>query len=329
MPEPLLNVDDLSVEFATGRGASAGVLKAVDGVSFSIAGGEILGIVGESGSGKSTIASAITGLVPAAGGDVRFEGRSLVDLDRDGRRASRRDIQLVFQDPMASLNPRLTVGAAIEEGLRFLRPDIPADERLGRVHSALKRVGLEASAAVRYPHEFSGGQRQRVSVARAIVLEPRLLICDESVSALDVSVQAQILNLLLDLRNDLGMAIVFISHDMAVVRQVCDRTLVLYFGRSVEIGPTADIIAKPAHPYTVKLMQSVPRISDHSALPEPTPAIPDLNPRREPGCNYAAICPLAEDNCRSERPFMMRVRPGQTSSCLRMDFVPSLLNLDG
>jgi len=314
------------VDFAIGRGANASKLRAVDDVSFILAEGEILGIVGESGSGKSTIASAITGLVPAAAGDVLFDGRSLFGLDRNERRASRRDIQLVFQDPMASLNPRLTVGAAIAEGLRFLRSDLTDTERKSKVDAALQRVGLEPSAAARYPHEFSGGQRQRVSIARAIVLEPRLLICDESVSALDVSVQAQILNLLLDLRRDLGMAIIFISHDMAVVRQVCDRTLVLYFGRAVELGPTQSVITQPSHPYTVKLMQSVPRISDHSELPEPTPAIPDLDPRTEPGCNYAALCPIVQSTCRAERPEITHTGSDQWSACLRTGSVGALLN---
>lgn len=325
MAEPLLSVEDLTVDFTTG----AHVLRAVDRVRFAVEEREILGIVGESGSGKSTIASAVTGFVPAVAGDVRFEGRSLFNLSREERRTIRRDIQLVFQDPMASLNPRLTIGVAIAEGLRFLRPDLDAKTRMSRVRSALERVGLESAASARYPHEFSGGQRQRVSIARAIVLEPKLLICDESVSALDVSVQAQILNLLLDLRQDLGMAIIFISHDMAVVRQVCDRTLVLYFGRSVELGLTADIIARPTHPYTVKLMQSVPRISDHSALPEPTPAIPDLNPRGEPGCNYAALCPLVDGDCRASRPAVERVRPGQFSACLRAQAAEALLKSAG
>ncbi|MEM1104982.1 MAG: ATP-binding cassette domain-containing protein [Pseudomonadota bacterium] len=267
MPEPLLSVDKVNVEFPIFRAGSKHVPRAVDAVSFSLARQEILGVIGESGSGKSTLAGAITGLVPAVSGHIQFEGLSLLDLSPKAWRASRRHIQLVFQDPNAALNPRLTVGDAIAEGLRYLRPELDPASHQSRVGQALERVGLTPSVAMGYPHEFSGGQRQRVSIARAIVVEPKMMICDESVSALDVLVQAQVLDLLSDLRRDLGMSIMFISHDMAVIRQICDCTLVMYRGQVVEAGRTKDIIERPVHPYTTKLMQSVPRLRSPPAQP--------------------------------------------------------------
>ena len=259
-PKPILEVRDLTVCYA-GRqgilGPPAAEVRAVDGISFHIAPGEILGLVGGSGAGKTTAALAVLRLIKPSAGTVRFEGRDLGCLGAAALRGIRRRMQAIFQDPSGSLDPRMTAGAIIGEGLRIHGIGDRGD-RLRRLREALALVGLEADAADRYPHQFSGGQRQRIGIARALILEPRLVVCDEPVSALDVSVQAQILNLLLDLKERLGLTYLLIAHDLAVVERICDRVAVMHLGRIVETGPAAEICRNPGHPRTRALLDAVP-----------------------------------------------------------------------
>ncbi len=257
MTNPLLRVTGLQVEF--------GAHTAVSDASFDLFPGETLGLVGESGSGKSTLARAILRLVRATRGSVLWCGRDLLSCDGAALRRARRDLQIVFQDPLASLNPRMTVGETIAEPLRIFEPGLDSRARRGRVGGMLERVGLNADMLDSYPHEFSGGQCQRIGVARAMIMNPKLLICDEPVSSLDVSIQGQIVNLLLDLQRDAGTAMLFISHNLAVVRHLSHRILVMYSGRLVEIAPRDALFAAPIHPYTRTLL---------SAVPAPVPAPP-------------------------------------------------------
>ena len=265
---PLLEVEDLRVRFSVrskrGLFGKRKSLRAVDGVSFSIAAGEALGIVGESGCGKSTLARAVLQLLPSHEGRVSWLGTPLTDLERKAMTARRKDLQIVFQDPLASLNPRMTIGSSIAEPLRVFQPGLTARERRARVASMMERVDLDPGMINRYPHELSGGQNQRVGIARAMINGPRLVICDEAVSALDVSIQAQIVALLKRLQTELGMALIFISHDLAVVREIAHRILVLYLGRIVEMGDRDAVCSNPRHPYTQALI---------SAAPVPDPAV--------------------------------------------------------
>ncbi|MGF1644688.1 MAG: ATP-binding cassette domain-containing protein [Thiotrichales bacterium] len=260
----LLEVRRGSVEYALERG---GTLRALREVSLTLAGGETLGVVGESGSGKSTLARAMLGLIPLSAGTLHWQGQDTRGWRSAERLAFRRQVQCVFQDPLDALDPRLTVGASIAEPLRHLRPDLSRAERAARVAAMLEQVGLAAAQATRYPHEFSGGQCQRIGIARALVCEPRLVICDEPVSALDVSVQAQIINLLLELRARHGLAILFISHDLNVVRHLCQRVLVLHAGEVVETAPVAQLFTAPTHPYTQRLLASIPRLPEDAGTP--------------------------------------------------------------
>jgi peptide/nickel transport system ATP-binding protein/oligopeptide transport system ATP-binding protein len=287
----LLEVADLATTYA-GRG---GVVRAVDGVSFSLAAGEVLGIVGESGCGKSTLGRTILRLLAPAAGTIRFMGTDITRLDR-------RDMQVVFQDPFGALNPRHRVSEIVGEPLAVHRIGDRA-ARAARVAELLEMVGLPADAQRRYPHEFSGGQRQRIAIARALALEPRLLIADEPVSALDMSIQSQIINLLAGLRARLGLAMLFISHDLSVIRHVSDRIAVMYLGRIVEIGPAADVFERPAHPYTQALLSAVPhtdpsrrrvRILLAGEMPDPA------NPPG--GCAFHTRCRHAEPRCAATRP---------------------------
>ena len=254
----LLSVQGLSVRFPAPGGGRRARLTALEGVSFDLAAGETLGVVGESGCGKSTLARAVLRLVPASGGAVMWRGRALGALAAAEMRALRQEMQIVFQDPLDALDPRMTVGASVAEPLRSFHPRLSRRELGARVAEMFELVGLTPDHVNRYPHEFSGGQCQRVGIARALILRPKLVVCDEPVSALDVSIQAQIVNLLAELRTELGLAMIFISHNLSVVRHVSDRILVLYCGRVMELGAAGDICAAPLHPYTRALIEAVP-----------------------------------------------------------------------
>jgi peptide/nickel transport system ATP-binding protein len=309
---PLLDVEDLVVEF--------GQVRAVDGVSFRLPAGPYgLALVGESGSGKTTIARALLRLVPAASGAIRLDGRDVVGLASSrGLRSYRRDVQIVFQDPTTSLDPRAKIGSTIAEPLRA-HGIVPRSEVDDRIASLLAEVGLDPEMAGRYPHQLSGGQRQRVAIARALSVEPRVLVLDEPTSALDVTVQARILDLIAELRRERGLAYVLISHNLAVVEQLCEETAVLYLGRIVEHGPTEQILARPAHPYTLALRSAVPEIdlaARRSRIVLPG-AVPDpANP--PPGCPFHPRCPYAIDRCRTEVPKLRRVE-GQVVACHRAE----------
>jgi oligopeptide transport system ATP-binding protein len=296
-------------------------LQAVDSVSFSVARGETLGVVGESGSGKSTIARALLRLVPASAGIVRFRGANLLELEGQALRAMREHLQIIFQDPLASLDPRMSVAETIEEPLREFRPALSRAARRALVLGMMQRVGLLPVHLNRYPHEFSGGQAQRIGIARALMLEPELLVCDEPISALDVSIKSQIANLLKDLQQQFGLTVLFIAHDLAAVRFSCDRILVLYLGRVMEIASREDLYASPRHPYTRALLQSVP-IADPVRARERREAplrgeIPSpLSPPS--GCVFRTRCPIAIARCTEEVP---RLRPiaGAQVACHRAD----------
>ncbi len=272
MSEPLLQVRNLRVEFAGDGGLFARRrVVAVDDASFDLHPGETLGLVGESGSGKSTLARALLRLVPCAAGSIRFCGEDLLALRPAALRARRRDMQIVFQDPLASLDPRMTVGAILAEPLDIFEPGIDRRARRERVGRMLERVGLDAAMTEQYPHEFSGGQCQRIGIARAMMSAPKLLVCDEAVSSLDVSIQGQIVNLLQDLQDDTGMAMLFITHNLAVVRHIGHRVMVMHRGRLVEVAERDALFASPLHPYTRDLIAAA-RAGSHSAILRTTPA---------------------------------------------------------
>jgi oligopeptide transport system ATP-binding protein len=302
MNEPVLEVQDLSVRFHVPGGR---VLQAVNGVSFALARGETLGLVGESGSGKSTIARGVLCLVPASGGAVRFRGTDLLKLPREELRGMRRHLQIIFQDPLASLDPRMSVGEIIDEPLREHRHDLTPGARRAKVLAMMERVGLLPAHLNRYPEEFSGGQAQRIGIARALVLEPEVLICDEPISALDVSIKSQIANLLKDLQLQTNLSLLFIAHDLAAVRFSCDRVLVLYLGRIMEVASRTALFAAPRHPYTRALLQSVPiadpvRARARRGAPLsgeiPSPLAPPS------GCVFRTRCPYAISRCEMEIP---------------------------
>ncbi|MTD17169.1 ATP-binding cassette domain-containing protein [Nakamurella sp. YIM 132087] len=254
----LLSISDLQQVYRSGRGGSAREVRAVDHVDLQLEAGEIVGLVGESGCGKTTTARCVTGLVRPTGGSITFDGVDVLHPAREEKRRLHREIKMVFQDPFASLNPRMTVEQIIGEGLQTHRPELDKAGRRTVIGELLEQVGLHASAASAYPRSFSGGQRQRIGIARALAVKPRLLVCDEVVSALDVSIQAQICNLLLDSRDEYGLAMMFISHDLAVVRQLCDRVLVMRAGSVVESGTTDAIFGDPQHEYTRSLLAATP-----------------------------------------------------------------------
>ena len=304
----LLRVEDLKVHFPVRTGglfARPVPLKAVDGVSFDLREGETLGVVGESGCGKSTLGRAILRLIPSTSGKVLWLGQDLTALDGEALRARRRDMQIVFQDPLASLDPRMTVGDIVAEPLGIFRPDLSRAERRDRVRDMLAKVGLLPQMINRYPHEFSGGQCQRIGIARAMILEPALVVCDEPVSALDVSIQAQIVNLLMRLQAEMKLSLLFISHDLAVVRHISHRVMVLYLGRVMEIADRDAIYAAPLHPYTQALIAAVPvpdptreRGKRHAALSGDLPS--PINPPS--GCVFRTRCPRASEICAREVP---------------------------
>jgi oligopeptide/dipeptide ABC transporter ATP-binding protein len=327
---PLLEVRDLVKHYTAGglfaRGAPP--VRAVDGVSFEVGRGETLALVGESGCGKSSVGRTVLRLQEPTGGEARFEGVNVFGLDRTELRRLRRRMQIIFQDPYGSLNPRMTVGAAIAEGIQIHR--LATGPEVGRrVGALLEEVGLDPGYGRRYPHEFSGGQRQRIGIARALAVEPSFIVCDEPVSALDVSVQAQVLNLLADLQRDRGLSYLFIAHDLAVVRQIAQRAAVMYLGRIVEAGPTEALLAAPRHPYTVALLSAVPepdpsrrrsRIILTGDLPSPS------NP--PPGCPFHTRCfhPSRDVRCRTEVP-MLRPVGTTIAACHYAESTPAAATL--
>ena len=323
MTGPLLSVRDLDVTFEVKpRNAWPWTrpdrLQAVAGMSFDLAAGETLGIVGESGSGKSTLARAIIGTVPASAGRILWRGTELRTLPPGPRRAHRREVQMIFQDPLAALNPRMTIGEIIAEPLITHAPRTPRGEVRARVAAIMDKVGLLPNLVNRYPHEFSGGQCQRIGIARALIMEPRLVICDEPVSALDVSVQAQVVNLLRRLSREMGLALIFIAHDLSVVRHVSDRTLVMYLGRQMESAPARELVRAPRHPYTQALVASVP-------IPDPVRERARRRPVLEgelpsplsppSGCVFRTRCPKARPDCATTPPALDQAAPGHLVAC--------------
>jgi oligopeptide/dipeptide ABC transporter ATP-binding protein len=314
----MLEVRDLVVHYTQGSWFSGGAktVHAVNGVTLDVVPGETLALVGESGSGKSSFGRAILRLHPPTSGSVSFEGQDLLALDRRALRGVRRRMQIVFQDPYSSLNPRLTVGASVAEGLEIHRI-VPKQEIPARVGALLEEVGLDPAMGSRYPHEFSGGQRQRIGIARALAVEPAFLVCDEPVSALDVSVQAQVLNLFLELQRRRGLAYLFIAHDLAVVRQIAHRVAVMYLGRIVEVGDVETVITQPRHPYTVALLSAVPVPDpDRQRMRIVLPGDPPSPMVLPPGCPFAGRCfhPSKNERCTSERPELRVVR-GREVAC--------------
>jgi oligopeptide transport system ATP-binding protein len=316
--KPLLSVKGLKKHFPVRHGVFSrvsGHVQAVDGVSFDIHEGTTLSLVGESGSGKTTAGRTILRLIEPTAGQAFYNGVNLFDLDRSAMRAVRRDLQIIFQDPFGSLNPRMTVGAMIREPL-VVHKLVEKSRRRDRVSELLELVGLDADAYGRYPHEFSGGQRQRIGIARALAVEPRLIVADEPVSALDVSIQAQVLNLMLDLQKQLGLAYLLIAHDLSVVRHVSDNVAVMYLGKLVEHAPVDQLFANPLHPYTKALMSAVP-VPDPAAQHDrqrldgdvPSPIDPP------PGCSFHPRCPKAFAPCSKTDPPFIEHTPGHLVAC--------------
>jgi peptide/nickel transport system ATP-binding protein/oligopeptide transport system ATP-binding protein len=321
----LLEVKNLAKHFVADRslfGRPKAFIKAVDGVSFSLDAGETLALVGESGCGKSTVSRLVLRLIEPDAGHINFEGRDLLAMDSNELRAFRRDAQIIFQDPYASLNPRMTVGQILTEPL-VLHDLVPAPRRRERVDELLRLVGLEPRFARRYPHEFSGGQRQRIAIARALAVEPKLIICDEPVSALDVSIRSQILNLLHDLQERLGLAYIFVSHDLAVVKHIADRVAVMNFGTIIETADAQALFASPRHPYSRALLSAIPVPKPRAkrgrmVLQGEMPSA--LNP--PPGCRFHTRCPYVIDRCRVEAPLLLTDAAGHLTACHRTAELP-------
>ena len=315
----LLEVRNLKVHFPVKHGVFSRVnawVKAVDDVSLTVAPGETVGLVGESGCGKTTLGRAIIRLLEPTAGSVTFEGEDITTLEGAALRERRRRFQMIFQDPVGSLNPRMTVGQIIGEALDIHHLVADDQVREARIGQLLKDVGLNPQHAQRYPHEFSGGQRQRIGIARALAVEPKLIVCDEPVSALDVSVQAQIINLLQDLQREHGLAYLFIAHDLAVVEHISHRVVVMYLGKVVETAASKTLINAPKHPYTQALLSAVPVVDPDSkrqriVLPGDVPS--PINPPS--GCPFHPRCPVAEARCKTEVPTLREVSPGHFAAC--------------
>lgn len=322
----ILQVRDLKKHFPINAGfviqRQVGAVKAVDGVSFDVLRGETLGLVGESGCGKSTTGRTILQLYKPTEGSVKFEGQELTHLPNNQMRQIRREMQIIFQDPFASLNPRMTVGSIVAEPLVIHNLYPAKNERQEYVESLMEKVGLNPYFINRYPHEFSGGQRQRIGIARALALQPSFIVADEPISALDVSIQAQVVNLMEDLQNEFGLTYLFIAHDLSMVRHICDRVAVMYLGKIVEMGPTLEVYNNPMHPYTQALLSAVPepdpskeanrkRIIIKGDLPSPA------NPPK--GCNFNTRCPVSFELCYHEPdPPLIEVSPGHWAACHRV-----------
>ncbi len=324
---PLLEVEGLAKHYPVKKGLlipkTVGTVKAVDGVSFRLERGETLALVGESGCGKSTTARLVLRLIEPSAGIVRFEGVDITEMAGAPLRKLRRRMQIVFQDPFASLNPRMTVGAILDEPL-ILHEIGDAMARRARVNQLLRLVGLAAYHATRYPHEFSGGQRQRIGIARALAVEPQLIVCDEPVSALDVSIQAQVVNLLKDLQQRLGLSYLFIAHDLAVVKHMADRVAVMYLGRIVEIASKDALFAAPMHPYTRTLLAAIPRPDPHRRLERTIPGGDMPSPLNPPaGCHFNTRCAFASDLCRTEPPALRQIADGHQAACHHVETLPA------
>ena len=317
---PLLKVDNLKMHFPIFRGVlkrQVGAVKAVDGISFEIMQGETLGLVGESGCGKSTAGRCVLRLYEVTDGKIELDGEDIAELTGPQLRAKRPEMQMIFQDPQASLNPRMTVGSIISEPL-YEHRNMTKQERRDRVDELMDAVGLARRFADRYPHEFSGGQRQRIGIARALALNPKFIVCDEPIAALDVSIQAQVVNLLEDLQEKLGLTYLFISHDLSMVRHLADRVAVMYLGKLVELGDSETLYTAPQHPYTQALLSAVPhpdpakagnidRIILQGDVPSPA------NPPQ--GCNFCTRCPVAIDICHKDEPEWRQIGEGHFAAC--------------
>ena len=320
--DPLLEVSHCRIWFELpGEGLwnrQKQTLKAVDDVSLLLQAGETLGVVGESGCGKSTLVRGILGLEHVNSGSIKLNGEELTTLDKKSFRSRRRDMQIIFQDPLASLDPRMTVNEIISEPLQVFQPELSAKERKKLVQQIMLRVGLLPNQVNRYPHEFSGGQAQRIGIARALILKPELLICDEPVSALDVSIQAQIINLLMELQKEMGLSMIFIAHDLSVVKHISHRVMVMYMGKIVETASRDDLYRHPRHPYTRALMQSIP-------IPDPeverakrgAPLKGDLPSPMDPpsGCTFRTRCPQVQERCATEVPVWNEKAPDHWVAC--------------
>lgn len=312
--EVLIQVKDLKKHFKVGRGKT---LKAVDGVTFDIYKGETIGLVGESGCGKTTCGKTVMGLYGATGGEVLFDGVDIHKLGKKERKSFTRKAQIIFQDPYSSLNPRMTVEDIIGEGID-IHGLYKGEERRAKVHELLELVGLNKEHALRFPHEFSGGQRQRIGIARALAIEPEFIVCDEPISALDVSIQAQVVNLLIELQKSRNLTYLFIAHDLSMVKHISDRVAVMYLGRIVEFASSEELYENPKHPYTKALMSSIPipdpneekakkRILLDGEIPSP------INPK--PGCRFVARCQYATDICHKEMPDLREIGDGHFAAC--------------
>ena len=322
----LLQVDDLVKHYRLPRERLLGpapLVRALEGVSFGLDRGRSLGVVGESGSGKSTLARLVMALEPPTAGQVRLDGQDLGVLAPAALRAARDKLQMVFQDPYGSLDPRRTILQTVAEPLRMLH-GTPLAEQRERAASVLDAVGLRSTDLAKYPHEFSGGQRQRIAIARALITRPKLIVADEPVSALDVSVQAQVLNLMQDLQDQFGLSYLFISHDLAVVDLVCDEVIVLYQGRIVESGAPDTLFRQAAHPYTRALMQAVPQLRPGAARVRrrATPTV--TQPASADGCAFASRCAWADERCTRERPLLRALATGHAAACHRAETVATM-----
>ena len=319
-PKPLVEVRRLKKHFPIAKGVlrrQSGVLKAVDGVDFEIFRRETLGLVGESGCGKTTTGRVILKLESPTQGTIHFDGQDLAALDGHALRRMRSRMQMIFQDPQDSLNPRMTVSSVISEPLEE-HDLVRGREKAERVEALMESVGLDPRFANRYPHEFSGGQKQRIGIARALALNPEFIVCDEPIAALDVSIQAQVVNLLEDLQDRLGLTYLFISHDLSMIRHIADRVAVMYLGKIVELAPSQDLYGDPLHPYTQALLSAIP-IPDPvaEALRQPMVLSGDVPSPADtlPGCRFSGRCPFAVDRCRSEEPAWRELRPGHRVAC--------------